>query len=103
MRCIIIEDQPPAQRILKKYIDAISDFSKAIEFDSMDFDAYLGLAMAYNEVNDIEKAKQNFDKANAILLSGEALSTIEQYKNTFWFHSQYAYFNEHVNELVKLK
>ena len=88
---------------LNKFIDAISDFSKAIEFDSMDFDAYLGLAIAYNEVNDIEKAKQNFDKANAILLSGEPLSTIEQYKNTYWFHNQYVYFNEHVNKLVKLK
>ncbi len=41
MKCIIIEDQPPAQRILKKYIqdlgtlELVSTFSNAI--DAMDF------------------------------------------------------------------
>jgi tetratricopeptide (TPR) repeat protein len=89
--------------LLGKYLDAIDDFSKAIEFDSVDFDAYLGLAIAYNKVNDIANAKLNFDKANAIISPNEPITTIEQYSNTYWFQTQYFYFNNSINELVKLK
>ena len=88
---------------LGKFIDAISDFSEAIKFDSMDFDAYLGLAMAHLKVNDTTRAKLNFNKANAILIPSKKLSTIEQYNNTYWFHNQYFYFNNSINALVNLK
>jgi tetratricopeptide (TPR) repeat protein len=88
--------------LLGNFLDAISDFSTAIEFDAMDFDAYLGLAIAYNKVNDAANAKLNFEKANSILLSKEPITTIEQYTNTYWFQNQYFYFNSNINELVKL-
>ncbi|MGA1226742.1 MAG: hypothetical protein ACO3VF_05785 [Tamlana sp.] len=88
---------------LGKFLNAIDDFKKALEFDAMDFDAYLGLAMAYNRVNDVEKAKANFDKANAIISPDETINSIENYANTYWYQNQYFYFNNNVNELAKLK
>jgi tetratricopeptide (TPR) repeat protein len=87
---------------LGKFLKAISDLSEAVKFDPMDFDAYLGLAIAYNNLNDPNNARLNFEKANAILEIGENIKTIEQYKNTFWFQNQYFHFNENVNKLVKL-
>ena len=88
---------------LGEFNDAISDFNEAIKFDAMDFDAFLGLAMAYLKVNDTDNAKLNFDRANAIIISSNELSSIEQYKNTYWFHNQYFYFNNAINELAKLE
>jgi len=86
-----------------KFNAATSDFSEAIKFDTLDFDAYLGLAMAHLKVNDTIKAKLNFNKANAILFPSKKASTIEQYNNTYWFHNQYFYFNNAINTLVKLE
>ncbi|WP_445731125.1 tetratricopeptide repeat protein [Mariniflexile sp.] len=88
---------------LGKFMDAISDLSKAVKFDPKDFDAYLGLAIAYNKVNDPDNARINFEKANAILSIGENIKTIEQYRETFWFQNQYFHFNKNVTKLVKLK
>lgn len=87
---------------LGESLKAISDLSEAVKFDTLDFDAYLGLAIAYNNVNDPNNAKLNFEKANTILSIGKNLKTIEQYKNTFWFQNQYFYFNTNINKLVKL-
>lgn len=84
------------------YDDAISDFSNALKFDAMDFDAYLGLAMAYQKNNQLAKAKGNFDRANSIIIPNKKISTIEQYNNTYWFQNQYFYFNNAINALVKL-
>ncbi|NNC51036.1 MAG: hypothetical protein HKO01_10910 [Flaviramulus sp.] len=92
-----------ASLLLGKFLDGISDFTKATEFDSLDFDAYLGLAIAHNKVNDAASAKLNFNKANAILFSGEPVNSIEEYANTYWFQNQYFFFNSNINELVKLK
>ncbi|WP_072402916.1 tetratricopeptide repeat protein [Flaviramulus basaltis] len=89
--------------LLGEFLDAIKDFLKAIEFDSVDFDAYLGLAIAYNKVNDAANAKLNFEKANNIISPNESVKSIEQYTNTYWFQTQYYYFNNSINELVKLK
>lgn len=86
-----------------KFNDAVSDFSEAIKFDALDFDAYLGLAMAQLKINDIPNAKVNFDKANAIIIPSQKASSIEQYNNTYWFQEQYFYFNNAVNGLVKLE
>ncbi len=87
---------------LGKYLNAISDFSEAIKFDTMDFDAHLGLAMAYNNVKDPNNARLNFNRANTMLSIGENIKTIEQYRNTFWFQNQYYYFNNNVIKLAKL-
>ena len=88
---------------LGKFNDAISDFNEAIKFDAMDFDAYLGLAMAQLKVNDTISAKLNFDRANAIVIPSKKISSIEQYKNTYWYQNQYFYFNNAVNALAKLE
>lgn len=89
--------------LLGEFLDAIKDFSKAIEFDAEDFDAYLGLAIAYNKVNDVANAKLNFEKANAILSPNKPINSIQQYTNTYWFQTQYYYLNSNINNLVKLK
>ncbi|PWH81668.1 hypothetical protein DIS18_13380 [Algibacter marinivivus] len=84
------------------YDDAISDFTNAIKFDAMDFDAYLGLAIAYQKNNQLGKAKGNFDRANSIIIPNKKISTIEQYNNTYWFQNQYFYFNNAINALIKI-
>ncbi|MCF7560960.1 tetratricopeptide repeat protein [Sabulilitoribacter multivorans] len=88
--------------LLGQHLDAIKDFSTAVEFDSVDFDAYLGLAMAYNKVNDAANAKINFDRANAIISPDKAITSIQQYANTYWFQTQYYFLNSNINDLVKL-
>ncbi len=88
---------------LGEFPDAISDFIKALEFDNKDFDAYLGLAMAYNKINDTNNAIANFEKANAIISPNDAINSIEKYINTYWYQNQYFYFNNSINELTKLK
>lgn len=86
-----------------KFNDAISDFSEAIKFDALDFDAYLGLAMAQLKVNDTANAKLNFNKANAIIIPNQKVSAIIQYSNTYWFQNQYYYFNNAINALAHLE
>ncbi len=88
---------------LGKFNEAISDFSSSLKFDSVDFDSYLGLAIAYYKINDLTKAKLNFDKANSIILSGKPITSIQQYNNTYFFQNQYYYFNENLKLLVNLK
>jgi tetratricopeptide (TPR) repeat protein len=92
-----------ANLFLGNFNDAISDFSEAIKFDAMDFDAYLGLAMAYQKTNQLAKAKGNFDRANSIIIPNKDLQSIEQYSNTYWHENHYFYFNNAINELVKIK
>lgn len=87
---------------LGQFDKSISDFTKAISMDTMDFDAYLGLAMAYLKNNDTANAKLYFDRANAIL-SLKKITSIGQYENTYWHQNQYYYFNNLITELAKLK
>ena len=87
---------------LGKFLKAISDLSEAVKYNSMDFDAYLGLAVAYNKVNDPNNAKLNFEKANKLLSIGKNIKTIEQFRDTFWFKNQYFYFCNNVTKLVRL-
>ncbi|OBQ54671.1 hypothetical protein VQ01_11025 [Tamlana sp. s12] len=83
-------------------MNSISDFEKVLKFDSNDFDAHLGLAIAYINLNDKVKAKQHFDKANSILNLGANISSIEAYSDTYWFQHQYYFFNKGITALVKL-
>ena len=89
--------------LLGQFKEAISDLSKTITYDTLDFDAYLALAIAYNKIGDIAKAKENFKKANAIISPERIITGIDQYKNTYWFQTRYNYFNRALNALVRLK
>ncbi len=89
--------------LLGDFNAAITDFSEAIKFDAMDFDAYLGLAMAYQKINDTANAKLNFDRANSIIIPKEKASSIEQYNHTYWVQNQYYYFNNSLNILAKIE
>ncbi|WP_298536077.1 tetratricopeptide repeat protein [uncultured Algibacter sp.] len=88
--------------LLGKFTNAITDFSEALKFDTMDFDAHLGLAIAYSKINDIEKAKASFKRANEILSIENDVSSIEPYNNTYWFQNQYYYFNNNIATIAKL-
>lgn len=88
---------------LGNFVEAISDFNIAIKFDNKDFDAYLGLAMSYNKINDIKNAKVYFDKANEIISTTNPINSIQVYANTYWFQNHYFYFNNAINSLAKIK
>ncbi|NJX16146.1 tetratricopeptide repeat protein [Tamlana crocina] len=88
--------------MLGKFTDAISDFNKSIAFDANDFDARLGLAIAYYKLKDVENAKTNFKRANNILSIPQDVNTIEHYSNTYWFQNQYYYFSNNIGLIAKL-
>ncbi|WP_142785387.1 tetratricopeptide repeat protein [Changchengzhania lutea] len=89
--------------LLGKFNDAISDFNTALKFDSKDFDALLGLAMTFQKVNDLEKAKLNFEKAQSIILTNAITKDgIAPYSNTYWYKNEFYVFNESFKVLSKL-
>lgn len=87
---------------LGKYMDAISDYNTVLKFDSLDFDAMIGLALCYFKIKDVDKTKFYLEKANNILSIEKNSNEIENYKNTYWFQNQNFYFNENLIELSKL-
>lgn len=87
---------------LGKYLDAITDFDSVLKFDSLDFDAMLGLAICYFKLNDINNASLYFGKAKSILSLDSDSKDIENYKNTYWFQNQYFFFSENFSNLSKL-
>ena len=89
--------------LLGKYIDAISDFSKVLEFDATDFDAMLGLALAYYNSNDFDNAKLNFQKAKSILSANSTIDgSLKLFKNTYWHQNQNYIFSKGYEALNKL-
>jgi tetratricopeptide (TPR) repeat protein len=88
--------------LLGKYMDAISDFNTVLKFDSLDFDAMIGLSLCYYKLNDINNAKLYFAKAKAILSIENSPEAIENYKNTYWYQNQYFFLNENITPISKL-
>ena len=88
---------------LGHFNEAIIDFNQAIKFDSLDFDAYLGLAMSYQKINNTANAKLNFEKANNIINPHTKTTSINQYTNTYWFQNHYFYFNSALKAFIKAK
>lgn len=87
---------------LGKYMDAVTDFNSVLKYDSLDFDAMLGLALCYYKLNDLTNAKLNFIKAKSVLSIDHTTKNIENYKNTYWFQNQYFFFYENFSNLSKL-
>ncbi|MFD0837293.1 tetratricopeptide repeat protein [Mariniflexile aquimaris] len=87
---------------LGKYMDAVSDFNTVLKFDSLDFDAMLGLAICYYKLNDLNKAKLYFERANSILSIDKSAKDIENYRNTYWYQNQFFFFKEIFSELSGL-
>ena len=88
---------------LGEYPAAVASFSESIKNDSLDFDAYLGLAMAQLKANDVTNAKINFRKAKSII-DPESLdnSSIAVFNNTYWYKDKYLFFNEIFKDLNAL-
>jgi tetratricopeptide (TPR) repeat protein len=88
---------------LGEFVPAITAFTESIKIDALDFDAYLGLAMAQFKANDKTQAKINFQKAKSIL-NPYALESdgIETFNNTYWHKNQSLYFNTVFKELNTL-
>lgn len=87
---------------LGKYMDAITDYNTVLKFDSLDFDAMIGLALCYFKMKDVVNTKLYLEKANNILSIEKNSNDIKNYKNTYWFQNQYFYFNENFKELTEL-
>lgn len=88
---------------LGEFVPAVAAFTESIKVDALDFDAYLGLAMAQLKANDKAQAKTNFQKAKSII-SPYATNNdaIETFANTYWHKNQPLYFNEIFKELMAL-
>lgn len=88
---------------LGEFVPAISAFTESIKIDSLDFDAYLGLAITQVKANDKAQAKVNFEKAKRIISPNMFNSSdMEVFSNTYWFKSQSLYFNDMFKELSAL-
>jgi tetratricopeptide (TPR) repeat protein len=88
---------------LGEYFPAITGFSEAVKLDHLDFDAHLGLALAYYKANDTEQAKTYFIKVKHIINPYVAEDgSIELFSNTYWYKNQYLYFNAVFKELNAL-
>ena len=89
MRCIIIEDQPPAQRILKKYIndidylDLVNVFSNAVEAisflneESVDL---IFLDIHLPKISGLDFLKSNAPNAHVILTTAFSEYALESYE-----------------------
>ena len=89
--------------LLGRYTDAISDFYKALEFDATDFDAMLGLSLAFYGIEDINNANLYLQKSENILSKNQATKKdLELFKNTYWFQNQNYLFTKYYEELIKL-
>ncbi|WP_100613370.1 tetratricopeptide repeat protein [Confluentibacter citreus] len=88
---------------LGEFVPAVTAFTESIKFDALDFDAYLGLAMAQYKANDKIQAKINFQKAKSII-SPNASNTdsMDVFNNTYWYKNQSFYFNDMFKELNAL-
>ena len=84
-----------------KYDHAIEDFLTALAFDSQDFEALLGLSMAYLKTNDLEQAKTYFKKAKSIVNQDKDNNSIDQFSKSYWYTKHYYYFKNSFDELEK--
>lgn len=91
-----------AQLFLGEFLKAVDDYNTTLKFDSLDFDAMLGIAITYYELNDIEKAKSYFEKASNTIDPNHTIEGIDKFKDSFWFSEQYYYFSEAYKALIKL-
>lgn len=88
---------------LGDFAKAISNFSTALEFDSSDFDAMLGLSMAYYKLEDLPKTRLYFDKATRLLeITEEFDNSINFFKNTYWYQNQLHVFSDVFTKLDNL-
>ncbi|MBD0825249.1 tetratricopeptide repeat protein [Aestuariibaculum marinum] len=91
-----------AQLFLGDFVKAFGDYNTTLKFDTLDFDAMLGLAIANYKMNDLQNAKLFFEKAGNIIDPDHAIENINHFKDTYWFNNQYYYFSQMFNELIKL-
>ena len=88
---------------LGEFMPAINSFSESIKYDSLDYDAHLGLAMAQLKANDKASAKENFNKAKSIISADSTqYDGIEVFKSTYWYKNQNLFFKGIFEELNAL-
>lgn len=74
-----------SQLYFRRYHEAVSNLKKSLEFNSLDYEALVGLAIAYYHVNNPDMAKVHFDKAKSILSAEGDTSDIKSlFKNSIW-------------------
>lgn len=87
--------------LLGEFDLALNSFSVVSQNDPTDFDAQIGLALAYLHLEDPAKAKLNFNKAKSILKVTDLSKPddINLFENTYWFQNQYSAFNRDFDTL----
>ncbi|MFV0541068.1 MAG: tetratricopeptide repeat protein [Aestuariibaculum sp.] len=88
--------------LVSDYKNAINDYKTTLNFDALDFDALLGLAMAYLKSNDTKNAKLYYNKAVNIISPTKRVTGINDFKHTYWYEHQYYFFNKNITALSKL-
>ncbi|WP_027137135.1 tetratricopeptide repeat protein [Gaetbulibacter saemankumensis] len=88
-----------SQFLLGKFNNAVSDFQSALEFDSLDFDAMLGLAICLSYLDHTEQAKMYLDKASNIINVNSNNKNLEDYQNTYWYQNRLQYLQQMLEKL----
>lgn len=70
--------------LLGDFDQSIKSLSFAVSRDQMDYDAHFGLAMAYHNEGNYEKAKTQFKRAKNILGVTATNNNISLFKDTYW-------------------
>ncbi|MFD1614450.1 tetratricopeptide repeat protein [Gelatiniphilus marinus] len=86
--------------LLGKYTKAISDFNTTLKYNASDYEAILGLAIAYHKINDTQKAKLNLKKAKSLLSDfSEESQSINLFSDTYWYKNQFYFFKQNLEAL----
>lgn len=86
---------------LGEFNAAISTFNVCITKDDFDFEAHLGLAIAYSKLDNITEAKNHFQKVKNILRLTDT-TTIKDFENSYWYQNHLFYFKEVYKKLGEL-
>ncbi len=92
-----------SQFLLGDFKPSIKSWTISTSMDNMDYDAYLGLAMAYHYIEDYEAAKFAFKRAKSILSEGSANnSSSALFKDTYWYVNEKQLFSQYISKLQGL-
>lgn len=91
-----------SQILLGEFQPAIKSLTLATNKDQMDYDARFGLAMAYFYIDDMEKAKANFERAKKLLNATLSDNTAAIFNDTFWKVNEKQLFAEMFEKLNTL-
>ncbi|MEW4924287.1 tetratricopeptide repeat protein [Algibacter sp. 2305UL17-15] len=91
-----------SQFLLGEFAGSIKSLTISTDIDDMDYDAHMGLAMAYHYANDYKNAKAKFEKAKNILAISSNAKGIHLFKDTYWYVNEKQLFTDMFKKLSAL-